>query len=567
MTSEDNAFKALLDDYIVECLPLSERIADQFVELERCWRSGEPADELLPAVKGTLHTVKGNSAMMGLTPMQDVAHALEDVCVLLTGEPDARGESSAALLVEGGGLLVDLVRTAGAGDGIEAAAAFGQRVRGFLAQVGRNGSAAAEHADRRKGDRRSAPRGPGTEVAGNVVRVDFRQLDTLLEVLGEGMIEHSAVNEAYRRLMRRVGELEELSDLDRAVVALEKTMKRMEAVVMGTRLLPISTVFGRFPRLVRDLAHTAQKRVRLVTSGGETPMDKAILDRLSEPLIHLLTNAVVHGLESREDRVRSGKPEEGVIELRAASHSGRVMIVLADDGRGLDEAKIQAKAEALGLEAAGVESGNRHAVIFAPGFSTAEQVSSLAGRGVGLDVVARSIHGLGGTIEVVSRPGQGLSFTLSLPLTLAIVRSLIIEVDRERFAVPISHVAETVRAEADAIHEINRRGVTLWRGDLIHVADGGELLGTTERADSPRRFYIVISSGAKRRGLMVDRLIGHQDVVVKGLDPALGHPDVVSGTTILGDGRVACILDAVRILDQRAAGAPSTGATERRMSA
>jgi two-component system chemotaxis sensor kinase CheA len=381
------------------------------------------------------------------------------------------------------------------------------------------------------------------------------------------MIEQSAVNEAYRRLVRRVGALEELSDLDRAVVALEKTMKRMEAVVMGTRLLPISTVFSRFPRLVRDLAHTAHKRVRLVTAGGETPMDKAILDRLSEPLIHLLTNAVVHGLESPEDRLRAGKPEEGVLELRATAQSGRVAITLADDGRGLDEAKIQAKAEALGLETAGPESNHRHAVIFAAGFSTADQVSSLAGRGVGLDVVARSVHGLGGTIEVVSHPGQGLSFTLSLPLTLAIVRSLIIEVDRERYAVPIAHVAETVRAEADMIHEINRKGVTLWRGDLIHVADGGELLGTTERAGSSRRFYIVISSGAKRRGLMVDRLIGHQDVVVKGLDPTLGHPDVVSGTTILGDGRVACILDAVRILDQRVTGAQAAGASERRMSA
>lgn len=342
-------------------------------------------------------------------------------------------------------------------------------------------------------------------------------------------------------------------------------MKRMEAVVMGTRLLPISTVFGRFPRLVRDLAHSAQKRVRLVTAGGETALDKAILDRLSEPLIHLLTNAVVHGLESPEERARSGKPTEGVIELRAASHSGRVVITLTDDGRGLDEAKIQAKAEALGLEAGGPDSGHRHAVIFAPGFSTAEQVSSLAGRGVGLDVVARSIHGLGGTIEVGSRPGQGLGFTLSLPLTLAIVRSLIIEVDRERFAVPISHVAETVRAEADTIHEINRKGVTLWRGDLIHVADGGVLLGTTERADSPRRFYIVISSGAKHRGLMVDRLVGHQDVVVKGLDPSLGRPEVVSGTTILGDGRVACILDAVQILDQKVT-EPAT-ASERRRTA
>jgi two-component system chemotaxis sensor kinase CheA len=336
----------------------------------------------------------------------------------------------------------------------------------------------------------------------------------------------------------------------------------MESVVMGTRLLPIATVFGRFPRLVRDLAHSEQKQVRLVTSGGETSLDKAILDRLSEPLIHLLNNAVVHGIESVEERVSRGKPPEATLQLTAASQSSRVVIRLTDDGRGLDEQKILAKAEALGLEVRGSGSEQIHSVIFLPGFSTAAEVSQLAGRGVGLDVVATSIHGLGGTIEVESRPGRGCSFTLDLPLTLAIVRSLIVEVDQERYAVPISHVAETIRATPDAIHEINRRGVTLWRGDLIHVADGGALLGTG-RGEASRRFYIVISSGGKRRGVLVDRLVGHQDVVVKGLDPTLGRPGVVSGTTILGDGRVACILDAVRILEQRNGELPSNTAEQR----
>jgi two-component system chemotaxis sensor kinase CheA len=381
--------------------------------------------------------------------------------------------------------------------------------------------------------------------------VDCRRLDTLLGVLGEGLIEHSAVVEAFRAVSRRVGAVEELGDLDRAIVALEKTMKRLESVVMSTRLLPISTVFGRFPRLLRDIARGQGKRVRLALSGGETSLDKAVLDRLGEPLLHLLSNAVVHGIESAEDRRRAGKSDEAVLELSAASHSGRVVIRLSDDGRGLDEAKILAKAEAMGIEVRSTEPAQVRSLIFLPGFSTAERVSQLAGRGVGLDVVAGSIHALGGTIEVDSRPGHGTSFTLDLPLTLAIVRSLIVEVDRERYAVPISLVAETVRAAPEAIHEINRRGVTLWRGDLIHVSDGGALLGTARDPGSARRFYIVISSGGRRRAVLVDRLVGHQDVVVKGLDPALGRPEVVSGTTILGDGRIACILDAMRILDQR----------------
>ena len=320
---------------------------------------------------------------------------------------------------------------------------------------------------------------------------------------------------------------------------------------METRLLPISSVFGRFPRLVRDLAQAENKPVRVVTAGGEIPLDKAILDRIGEPLMHLLTNAVVHGIESPEERARAQKSAEGTIDLRATSESGRVVIRITDDGGGLDDAKILAKARALGLESRAADPEQLRSLIFLPGFSTAEEVSALAGRGVGLDVVAHAIHELGGTIEVESRLGQGTSFTLNLPLTLAILRSLIVEVDRERYAVPISHVAATVRVEPDTMHEMNRKGVALWRGDLIHVCDGGTLLGTGVAPNGSRRFYIVISMGNRRRGILVDRLIGHQDIVVKSLDATVGRPDVVSGTTILGDGKVACILDAVRILDQR----------------
>jgi two-component system chemotaxis sensor kinase CheA len=384
-----------------------------------------------------------------------------------------------------------------------------------------------------------------------VVRVDFRRLDAMLEVLGEGMIEQAALAELYRGMARKMKASSELADLDRALVALQKTMKRLEGILMETRLLPISSVFGRFPRLVRDLAQAKQKQVHVVISGGDIPLDKGILDRIGEPLVHLLTNAVAHGIEGPEERVRAGKPAEGRIDLRASSESGRVIIRLADDGGGLDHSKILAKAQSLGLELPSTDPDQLHALIFLPGFSTAESVSSLSGRGVGLDVVANTVHELGGTIEVESRPGRGVTFTLSLPLTLAILRSLIVEVDRERYAVPISHVAATVRTGPDTIHQVNQKGVALWRGDLIHVSDGGVLLGTGAEPGASRRFYVVISTGSRKRGILVDRLIGHQDIVVKSLDPAVGRPDVVSGTTILGDGKVACILDAVRILDQR----------------
>jgi two-component system chemotaxis sensor kinase CheA len=546
MKSEENPFGDLLQDYIVECLPLAEQVGDAFVELERRWRAGEPGDALLASVKGRLHTIKGNSAMMGLTPIRDVAHALEDACGFLGRFPASRGDDAAALLVAGGGLLVDLVGNASPETDGGPAADFVERVRSFL---GVAPEAAAPERDRRQGDRRSRPRSGDADAASNVVRIDFRRLDAMLEVLGEGLIQHSALVDVYRRLLRRVGASEELGELDLTVLSLQKTLTRLESTLMETRLLPVSTVFGRFPRMVRGVAHAEGKKVRLEVTGGDTSLDKAVLDRLSEPLLHLLSNSVAHGLELPEDRVKAGKPAEGLLRLQAAAVSGRVAIRVSDDGRGLDEAAIRAKAEALGVDTRTADTAQLHDLVFVAGLSTADRVTTLSGRGMGLDVVANVIHALGGTIEVESRPGKGTGFTLSLPVTLAIVRSLIVEVDRERYAVPLSHVAETVRAEPEAIRQINNQGVTQWRGDIIHVADAGAVLGTQEPSQAPRAFYVVMTAGAKRRGLLVDRLIGHQDIVVKGLDPALGRPAVVSGTTILGDGRVACILDVVRILD------------------
>jgi two-component system chemotaxis sensor kinase CheA len=553
MSTEENAFGELIQDYIVECLPLAEQVGDAFVELERRWRENVSGDGLLAQLKGRLHTVKGNSAMMGLAPQQSVAHALEDVCAFLAADPSRRNDEVATLLVGGSGLLIDLVRSAATGSAPGPAAEFVEQVRSLLAAGTRPSSEVpapaleSSRSDRRVTDRR----GDAADPSSSVVRVDFRRLDAMLEVLGEGMIEQEAVAEFYRRLARKVRAPDELSELDRGLTALRKTLKRLESILMETRLLPISTVFGRFPRLVRDLAQAGKKPVRVITSGGEISLDKAVLDRIGEPLTHLLTNAVVHGIESPEERARAGKPAEATLDLRASSESGRVVIRLTDDGRGLDDARILAKAKTLGLEGGATDTEQLRSMIFLPGFSTAEQVSSLAGRGVGLDVVANAVHELGGTIEVASRPGQGVSFTLNLPLTLAILRSLIVEVDRERYAVPISHIAATVRTEPGMVHEVNQKGVALWRGDLIHVSDAGALLGTGAAPNGMRRFFVVISMGNRKRGILVDRLIGHQDIVVKSLDPALGRPEVVSGTTILGDGRVACILDAVRILEQR----------------
>ncbi len=553
MSGDEHIFTELIRDYVAECLPHAEAVTDTFVELERCWSEGIPADDLLPGLKGTLHTLKGNSAMMGFTPLQSLAHAIEDLCARCIADPSVRTAEAANQLVEGGSLLIDLIRHA-----VESAPAP-EATTDYVARVARLLEATVlpeaerRDAERREGNRRRTDRrGAGSTADASAVRIDFRLLDTMLEIFGESMIDHAALHDAHRRLMQRLGATPELNDLDRTLLSLDSTMKRFENALMRTRMLPVSTVFGRFTRLVRDVARSEGKRVRLVAAGGETLLDKTVLDRLGEPLVHLLTNAIVHGIESEEARVAAGKPPEASLVLRAAPISDRVVITVSDNGRGLDLARIRAKAEALGL-AAPDNDGDLANLIFRPGFSTSDQVSTLAGRGVGMDVVAHSIRELGGTIEIRSIPGRGVTFVLGLPLTLAIVKSLIVEVDRERYAVPLSHVVETARVDPSAIHDIHRQGVTIWRGHPVAVTDGGVLLGSPPTGQAGRSFYLVLTSGGRRRVLLVDRLIGYQDVVVKGLDPALGHPEVVSGAAILGDGRVACILDPVRILEQRSA--------------
>ncbi|MGH7628172.1 MAG: chemotaxis protein CheA [Gemmatimonadales bacterium] len=543
----DHAFAELVHEYIVECLPLAEGVAESLLGVERKWREGERDAGDLAALKGRLHTLKGNSAMMGLRPMQMVAHALEDLCARLIAEPSARGEESAALLVEGAGLLADLIRAAAESDDATAAEVYVARVRsGAESEPADAPPAPPLRLERRRSDRRT-----GTDAAGTI-RVDSRQLDTLLEIFGEATIEQSGLPDVHRRLRAILGNCEEVTELDRVITAVGATMERLEGALMQTRLLPISTVFGRYARMVRDVAREERKPVRLVTEGGGTLLDKTILDRLGEPLVHLLTNAVVHGVEPEAERRRLGKPVEATLTLRAATVADRAVVVVADDGLGLDTARILDKARALGLEVRSESIADVHQLIFVEGFSTVDRVTELAGRGVGLDAAAAAIHDLGGSIEVRSAPGEGTAFLLSLPLTLAIVRSLIVEVDRERFAVPLSHVAETSRVEPEAMHEVGGRGVLMWRGSAVGVADGGMLLGTAMRPAN-RDYCVVLFAGARRRALLVDRLVGHQDVVVKGLDPALGRPQLVSGTTILGDGRVACILDPAGVVAREAA--------------
>jgi two-component system, chemotaxis family, sensor kinase CheA len=554
MSGDENPFGELLAEYVAECLPLAEDVVERALALERAWADGTETDDMFAPLRGTLHTLKGNSAMMGLTSLQGLAHGLEDLCGLLAAEPETRA-AGAHLLVRGTGLLADLVRDATKGPIPEQAPLdFADEMQAFFAADRGARDPAVE--ERREADRRGAER-RSAQVAGELgsdgaiatIRVDSRRLDALLESFGETMIAQAGLRDALRSLTLRRRNSRELAQLDRAILGLERTLKRVESALMETRLLPISTVFSRFTRLVRDLGHRDAKQVRLEVAGGETRLDKTVIDRLGEPLVHLITNAVIHGIEPVADRLARDKPAEAVIRLRAIQRSDEVLLTVSDDGRGLDPAAILRKARALGLAPTAEEPSLAEifAMAFLPGLSTSATVSDLAGRGVGLDVVAGSIRALSGHVTVHSEPGRGTTFLLRLPLTVAVLRSLLVELDGERYALPLSDVAETIRVRPESLHQVVRRGVMTWRGEVIPALDGGQILGTGSARE--RRYCVVLRSSARHRGLLVDALLGHQEVVVKALDPTLGRPPAVAAATILGDGRVACILDTGRIAD------------------
>ena len=319
---------------------------------------------------------------------------------------------------------------------------------------------------------------------------------------------------------------------------------------MGVRTMPIGSLFGRFRRLVHDLAQQLGKKIKLTTNGEETELDKTMIERLNDPLIHLIRNSLDHGLEGPEARVAAGKAPEGHITLSASHAGAEVLVSIVDDGRGLDRARIQARGEEQGLLVPGVRLPDNELfqVLFQPGFSTAKEVTSLSGRGVGMDVVKRTIEGLRGKIDIASTPGQGTVMTLRLPLTLAIIDGLLVRIGNGRYVLPLSAVEECVElsvAEDSRSHGCSFLNI---RGDLVPYLRLRELFKTTTPPD-PYQKVVIVSSGAQRIGLVVDQVIGNHQTVIKSLSKLHADSATFSGATILGDGSVALILDVAHLVD------------------
>ena len=368
------------------------------------------------------------------------------------------------------------------------------------------------------------------------IRVAAERLDGLMDRVGELVI-------AQARLKQLAQAMDNLQ-LKSVAEEMERLAADLRETTMGIRMVPIGSLFGRYRRLVHDLARDLGKSIRLTTAGEDTELDKTVIDRLADPLVHLIRNAIDHGIEGVEARQTAGKPGEGTLHLAARHVGAQVLITIADDGKGLDVARIRARAEEAGLIAPGarLSDGELYQCIFAPGFSTASQITNVSGRGVGMDVVKRTIENLRGTVEVTSRPGCGAEVTLRLPLTLAIIDGLLVRVGNGRFVIPLAAVEECVELSAEEDARSRGRSFLNIRGELVPFLRLRDLFNTHTPAD-PFQKVVVVSSGETRVGLVVDQVIGDHQTVIKSLSKLHADVETFSGATILGDGSVALILD------------------------
>jgi len=376
-------------------------------------------------------------------------------------------------------------------------------------------------------------------VETSTIRVPAERLDEMMDRVGELVIAQARLTQLASAGGGTKGVAEEI----------ERLTSALRDAMMGIRMVPIGSLFGRFRRLVHDLSRDLGKEIDLTTAGEETELDKTMIERLADPLVHIIRNAADHGLEDAEARVAAGKPPAGHISLVARHAGAEVLISVSEDGRGLDAKRIRAKAEENGLIAAGavLADAELHQLIFLPGFSTAKQVSALSGRGVGLDVVKRTIEGMRGSIDIATRPGQGTEITLRLPLTLAIIEGLLVRVAEARYAIPLTAVEECVElSEADATRSKGRSFLNI-RGELVPFLRLRELFDEPGEPDAHQK-VVIVAVADTRVGLVVDQIIGSHQTVIKSLSKL--HADVpsFSGATILGDGAVALILDVPHLI-------------------
>ena len=565
MTHDELAFlrddPEMADLFVAEALDHLGTIEAALLALD-----ARPRDRaLLNDIFRPFHTIKGNAGALGITSVQEVAHRVETLLDLARSGTHAMGPSEVDVVlraVDVLGAMIRDVRARLAGKPAADLAPVAQALMASLDMLIEKGPR-AKPGKRGNPARASAPApAPVKEWATDPIRaetldstaikVDTRKLDGLVDAVGELIIVQSLIQEdpaLTRHLDARLAG--NLGQLKRITAGLQRS-------AMALRMVPIRQAFQKVSRVVRDLGRKANRPVELVTTGEETELDRKMVEAITDPLMHMVRNSIDHAIEPEEIRVAAGKRAQGRITLSAFHQAGNIIVKIADDGRGLDTERIKAKAAERGLIPPGTSPSVEeiHLMIFEPGFSTADAVTEISGRGVGMDVVRRNIEDLRGRIEISSEAGKGTTFVIRLPLTLAVLDGLIVGVGRERFVMPTTGIRESLRPRPGQVHAV--QGVPRLvqvRDSLLPLVRLGELFGLPHETDPCSATIVVIEDAGSRVGLMVDTLLGKQEVVIKSLGPAFASVRGLAGGAILGDGRIGLILDAHGIVElERGAG-------------
>jgi two-component system chemotaxis sensor kinase CheA len=385
-----------------------------------------------------------------------------------------------------------------------------------------------------------------------LLRVDAERIDSVLNLVGELIIAKSMLHQAINEFDRRFPKDPLKMRFADAMAFQARIMNDLQKSVMKIRMVPVEHLFRRFPRVVRDVAKSCGKEVNLVVTGQDTDLDKSILDMLAEPLAHLVRNAVDHGIEPPAERINAGKPAQGTVTLDAYHQGNQIVIEVSDDGRGIDRDKLIAKAIERGVLKRGdvplLSEADVNDLVFHPGLSTATQVTSISGRGVGMDVVRTVLNQLKGAVSIKSTPGKGTTFYLKVPLTLAIIKALLFRVGERLYAVPLASVIEITRTRQSALHRVDNQDVVQLRNEVLTLLHLDRL--ADDRRAAEKMFIVVVSVGDRKYGLVVDRLVGEEELVIKAMDDYLVATDLVSGAAILGDGTVVLILNLSSVVSK-----------------
>ncbi len=559
----------LLREFHAESVELLQNIEQGVLVLE-----DQPADTAtINSIFRAFHTFKGGAGFLHLDALRDLAHELESLLEAVRRGSLAVTPPLIGLILVGADALARYTREIGAQLGgtnpgqpitvptLALIARARAALRGELvaevappvavavaaapataAEVGAAAPAPVPTAAVTAAVTAAPPRdAAGAEAGGAFVKLDTAKLDSLINLVGELVIAQSMV--VQHPAVQNVLGLE----LVRNLRQLSRVTKELQRTVTSLRMVPIRGLFRKMGRLVRDLALQQQKQIQLVLEGEDTELDRNIVEKMGDPLVHMIRNAIDHAIELPADRVAQGKPALGTVRLAAAHQRGGIVIRIQDDGRGLDSDRIRQKAIERGLlaEDAELTPAEIYPLIFLPGFSTAAQITELSGRGVGMDIVRGNIESLRGKVEIDSTLGQGTTFRIVLPLTLAIIDGLIVGVGAQRYIIPTLAVRESFRPSADMLTTVNGRGEMVGvRGKQTPVLRLGEHFGATARATRPEDgILIVIESGDAARAILVDELLGKQEVVIKSLGRTFVHQHLVAGGAVLGDGSVGLILD------------------------